>query len=357
MPKKYTIKDIALLSGVSTGTVDRVLHNRGDVSQESKQKVEKVLREIKYSKKKHFYISNKIEDSKQISLLMILPQSSSIDDYWSLIKQGMDESIQDFANTNLKIKFLYYNQFDIYSCRNVFNEALKLKFDGVIIGPSFNDETVVFTNHLFVNNIPYIYVDTHVANTKPIASYGPHSYQTGAVQAKLLNIVLEKNKDIAVFQSKRIGDEASITSSSRMYGFMSYIKKHSPNIKTFLAQYDYADKTLCWESLDHFFLEHKSIGGAVVFNTRGYIISEYLKEHKLDNIKLIGYGTDKRNIDGLKNGYFSFIISERPFYQGYKSVRTMLEYLLFNKTVKENTFTPIDILIKETVDFYTIKTN
>lgn len=41
--QNYTIKDIARMAGVSAGTVDRVLHNRGDVSPKSKAKVQKVL--------------------------------------------------------------------------------------------------------------------------------------------------------------------------------------------------------------------------------------------------------------------------------------------------------------------------
>ena len=46
--QNYTIKDIARMAGVSAGTVDRVLHNRGDVSSKSKAKVQKVLDEIHY---------------------------------------------------------------------------------------------------------------------------------------------------------------------------------------------------------------------------------------------------------------------------------------------------------------------
>lgn len=41
MAKKYRIKDIAELAGVSTGTVDRVIHNRGEVSADSRKKLKK----------------------------------------------------------------------------------------------------------------------------------------------------------------------------------------------------------------------------------------------------------------------------------------------------------------------------
>jgi LacI family transcriptional regulator len=46
--KNYTIKDIARMAGVSAGTVDRVMHNRGEVSEATLKKVQKVLKEIDY---------------------------------------------------------------------------------------------------------------------------------------------------------------------------------------------------------------------------------------------------------------------------------------------------------------------
>ena len=45
---KIRIKDIAERSGVSVGTVDRVLHNRPNVSGKARAKVEAVLKEINY---------------------------------------------------------------------------------------------------------------------------------------------------------------------------------------------------------------------------------------------------------------------------------------------------------------------
>jgi LacI family transcriptional regulator len=48
MAQKVRIKDIAEKAGVSVGTVDRILHNRPNVSHSAREKVERVLKEINY---------------------------------------------------------------------------------------------------------------------------------------------------------------------------------------------------------------------------------------------------------------------------------------------------------------------
>ncbi|MBQ2149551.1 MAG: LacI family DNA-binding transcriptional regulator, partial [Bacteroidales bacterium] len=45
---KITLKDVARMAGVSRGTVDRVLHNRGDVSKRSYDNVMRVIKDIGY---------------------------------------------------------------------------------------------------------------------------------------------------------------------------------------------------------------------------------------------------------------------------------------------------------------------
>ena len=46
--EKVTINDIARLTGLSKGTVDRVLHNRGEVSRKSYLKVMDIIKELGY---------------------------------------------------------------------------------------------------------------------------------------------------------------------------------------------------------------------------------------------------------------------------------------------------------------------
>ena len=348
MAKKYRIKDIAELAGVSTGTVDRVIHKRGEVSAESRKKIEEVLIKIDYWSPPGIQTK---DDNRQFRILAILPQHTD-GDYWHSVKKGIEHMIYYAGHIEIKLNFLYYNQFNINSCREAFDKALSVKSDAILIGPSFFDETLLFANQLFIRNIPYVYIDTSVENTKPLAFFGPHPYQTGTVQAKLLTTILEEGKDAVLFQPQRVGDKTSIQSLSRSYGFITYLKEHFPHIKVHTGQYNYENKKENNALLDHLFNEHHNIGGAVVFDTKGHLIAEYFKEHHIKNIKLIGFGTNKKNVDCLKNGSIDFLIAERPEYQGEAAMRTAIDYLLYNETTDIENYTPIDILIKETIDFY-----
>lgn len=107
------------------------------------------------------------------------------------------------------------------------------------------------------------------------------------------------------------------------------------------------------EMLTDFFRTHPNIGGAVVFNTCAYIISDFMKRNNIKNVKLIGFDINTRNVNALKEGYISHLIAERPEYQGYMAIKAILEYLIYNKKPEVYNYTPIDIIINETVDFYT----
>lgn len=103
--------------------------------------------------------------------------------------------------------------------------------------------------------------------------------------------------------------------------------------------------------LTDFFRTHPNIGGAVVFNTCAYIISDFMKRNNIKNVKLIGFDINTRNVNALKEGYISHLIAERPEYQGYMAIKAILEYLIYNKKPEVYNYTPIDIIINETVDF------
>lgn len=346
--KQYRIKDIAKMAGVSAGTVDRVLHNRGEVSPKSREKIEAVLAQIDY--KPNLYVSS-IGVKKKISIVVVLP-SFTPGGYWEQIEKGIKHAMYEFSYINLKIKFLHYDQFDLYSCREIYGQALNTPCDAVLIGPTFTDETLQFAYRLETKGIPYVFVDVPIANANPLAFFGPDSYTLGQIQAKLLIESMDKNKEVVMLRTRRIGDEPSTTSIIRRSGFLAYIREHHPQIKALDVSYDISNNGKNAETFDTLFREHPNIGGIVVFNSRAHIIASYLKQKKIQGINLVGYGVIAKNIASLKEGYITFLLSERPDKQGYSGIKTILEYKLFGKKGEMINYTPVDILIKENVDYY-----
>ena len=86
--KNIRIKDIAQLAGVSVGTVDRVLHNRGRVSDDALKKVLSVLDQIDY---KPNLIARTLGANKTYRIAALVPNPDQ-DPYWASSKSGISQA-------------------------------------------------------------------------------------------------------------------------------------------------------------------------------------------------------------------------------------------------------------------------
>ena len=82
---KIRIKDIAERAGVSVGTVDRVLHNRPNVSKPAREKVEQALKEMKYQPNVY---ASALAYNKSYVFIALIPQHES-EAYWEEVEQGL----------------------------------------------------------------------------------------------------------------------------------------------------------------------------------------------------------------------------------------------------------------------------
>ena len=129
--QNYTIKDIARMAGVSAGTVDRVLHNRGDVSPKSKAKVQKVLDEIHYQPNV-FAIG--LAAKKKYSFVCLIPYYIE-HDYWHSVVGGIERARQELRPFNVSVDYLCYHHGDEASyqeaCRSIIDGLSAREWDSV----------------------------------------------------------------------------------------------------------------------------------------------------------------------------------------------------------------------------------
>ena len=353
MAKKVRIKDIAELAGVSVGTVDRVLHNRGNVNKYKKLRVEEALKSMNYSPNIHV---SAISLKKTYKFVIAIPNFTE-GEYWSFAEKGIKKAFETYSAIDIVCEFCYYNHFDLFSCRNTFEQVVNHNPDAVIIGPTFKDETVHLSNQLSEKGIPHVFIDSIVEEASPLAFYASNPYTCGYLIAKLITNITPENADIAILQAIRLGDESANTTILRKAGFMAYYKEHNLRNKLYRVNYSVLDDNQNEELLYDFFKGNKEVKGAVILNSRAHVITEYMKKHNIHNIKFVGVDFTEKNIQAIKEGHIDFLIGQRPELQGYRAVKTLIQYLVFGKSVQVNNYMPIDIIVKENADLYNELTN
>jgi LacI family transcriptional regulator len=166
--KSIRIKDIAQLAGVSVGTVDRVLHNRGRVSEEALKKVLTVLDQIDY---KPNLIARTLGANKTYRIATLMPNPDQ-DPYWASSKSGISQAEAEWLRYGVSLEPHFFNLYDKNSFREVAEIVSASKPDGILVAPIFYHETLPFFEQFKANNIPYILFNTNIPEAKPLSFIG-----------------------------------------------------------------------------------------------------------------------------------------------------------------------------------------
>lgn len=349
MGKTYRIKDIAELSGVSTGTVDRILHNRGKVSEEAQKKIEKVLKEIDYHPN---LIARSLALKKKYKFVTLIP-SFGQGEYWAKLSEGINKAEQELFSYNIEVERMYFNQYDRNSFDNLIPKIEEADCQGVIIATLFKESVIQLTQQLDKLEIPYVLIDAFIENTNCIAYYGTNSYDSGYIAGRLLFEQIHPEDNIAIFRFIRKGDMHSTQVMKREEGFRDYLYGHDFLGKIYPVHIHADESVENKEILDSFFATHEEIKAGIIFNSRAHVLGDYFQHQDIDkHFKLIGYDVIESNLSHLNNGYITHLIAQRPEVQGFNCVRALFRHLVLKEKVEQINYMPIDILIKENIKYY-----
>lgn len=346
---KIRIKDIARLSGVSIGTVDRVLHNRPNVSKESRAKVEKTLKEINY--KPNMYASA-LAHNKKYNFICLIPRHES-ETYWEEIEEGAMAACERRSDFHIKVTMMYYRRFHQNTFTDMTKKCLEEKPDGVIIVPSEHDITKAFTDKLHEKNIPFILLDSYIPDLNPLSFYGQDSFRSGYFAGRMLMLIAGKDKEVTIMKQMKNGNVASKQQEDREKGFLNYMSNFFPNIR--ISEVDMpldTDPSEYENILDSFFSTHKDVSNCITFNSHAYILGEYFQKKNINNVKIMGYDMVRKNAECVKNGTISFLIAQHAYMQGYSCIETLFESIVLKMKVNTVNYMPIEFLTQENIQFY-----
>jgi LacI family transcriptional regulator len=348
--RKTRIKDIAELAGVSMGTVDRVLHNRGEVSEGTRQKVMQVIDKLNY---KPNIFARSLALKKHFHLAFLIPDHRANNFYWEGPLEGIAAAADEIKDFNASVMAFYFDMNDPASFTKQSEKLLENNPDGVLLAPVSPGPARDFVQKLEVADIPYVFIDSNLEGQGNLGYIGQNTYQSGYLAAHIIDYGLPVGSQVLIAQvARQTGSSNSLL--KRVEGFRDYFKEKSvPGMEPVQLDIARNEMKLVYQGLEKYFSSAPNkIGAIFVPNSKAYMIARYLEETKRKDVTLVGYDLLKESVHYLKKGTIDFLIAQNPEEQGYMGIMALFNYLVMDRVPKKTNYRPIDIITRENVDYY-----
>lgn len=346
---KVTINDVAKAAGVSKGTVDRVIHNRGEVSHKSKERVLKVIDELGF--KPNLYASL-LASQKDRLIQCVIPEFQP-GEFWSLTEKGLHEAAQLVSRYGIRIETVKYDQYSVESFREACDKVLASPPSGVLVAPMYGDETAKFVRMLSEADIPYMFLDSKIEDDGYLAYFGMPMYESGVLCADILLGGRDVPEKVYVVRIARDKMGLSDPTAARRNGFMDFVKDNYPYVQIENVFIDPKDKTAIYSVLDQTVGVEMGKRFVVMFNSRIHIVSDYLKDRGIQDCRVVGFDCLDKNVDALRCGTVQALVAQHTDRQAVEAVNSMTDYLLMGNVVAQrDNYIQMDILTRYNCDYY-----
>lgn len=346
--KKVTIQDVANYANVSVGTIDRVIHNRGKVSAEKKQKIEEAIKKLDFNPN---LIARTLALGSRFLVCALIPSVPYPGHYWSIPKSGLEKAETMYKDFGMVVDVYPFQLFDEASFISQAEKILGQNPSGVVLAPLFVRESLAFVKKLEEKNIPYVFIDSDIPEQKSLTYIGPDVKQSAYIAAKLLDSVVDKQGDLLILHMVK-GYENAAALKRMESGFTEYFQeKQEDQSRVQKLTINSTGKEVVFRELTKFYIKNQNVKGVFVTNSKAFLVSAFHLAHELD-IRIVGYDLVQENISCLKSGGIDYLISQSPQKQGLKAVQSLFELFVYKREPDKIQHVPLDIIIRENVDFY-----
>lgn len=348
MDKLITIKDIAKEANVSAGTVDRVLHKRGGVSPKTEEKIKKILKQKKF---KINQIASSLAMKKHLNLSTLIPFFDEDNLFWKSPFSGIQKASEQVSAYGVETNNFFFDQFDPKSYIEAYEKLIKTKPDAVVMAPLFIKETVQIISSLNEKETPFLFLNVNQQGYNNLCYIGQKSFEGGALAGQLIDLCIQAGDEILIVQTrKNLENYSSI--SQRVKGFINFFEKNNLNTSVHQVQFEgLTNLKKTAETINELLKKNRKIKGIVIPSSRASNIVELINPSLIEGLKVVGYDTTPKNVSALKKGQITFLISQKSFNQGYKSITTMVNYLIHKEVPEAELPTPLEIVTRENVEF------
>ncbi len=340
--------DIAEKAGVSIGTVDRVLHQRGEVSDETRDKILKIISDFDYRPN---ILASSLASKKVITFASLTPWAPDKDSFWSGPQEGIEKAITQLRQYGINLQQYFFKMDDPETLTKEAAKILELSPDGILMAPWARREALKFTHELDQRAIPYVFIDSDLKGANPLSFVGQNSVQSGYLAAKLIDYgIAPKSNILMIHITKDLENAYHLL--QREKGFLDYFETVKSKSHRIVKIEVPANEMQIAGKIKAIIPELKTIDSVFVSNSKVHLVADFFDQFN-ERPKIIGYDLIPRNIDLLLHNKIDFLLNQKPEYQGYVATNLLFDQVVRKEKVKSKNYISIDILTRENLEFYT----
>lgn len=346
MSNQPTIKDVARLAGVSIGTVDRVLHNRGRVSATNQAAVEKAIKALHY------------QPSQVARALSIRRQNLKIgvsfpfveQDFWTDASLGIEYATSQLKKFGIEVIVDKYSSYEPEALHNSVKRLLSRNVDGLAMTPAHNNDPML--DQIIPESIPFCTVIDSCPHSRQLFHVGPNDYAMGEAMAKLAILYRQPNLKVVVI-APNANMEGMI---QRISGFRSKLEKENQSDALLtICPIDGQTEKMSYENIYDKTIEliqaYPSLNAIYITNgLTQWAAAAVIAAGAQSNVYVFGHEYTSMTKEFVENGPIIASIYQKPAYQWNIAIQTLYEYLIGDIPVPEpNINTECLIITKETL--------
>jgi LacI family transcriptional regulator len=347
--ERITVKEIARLAGVSIGTVDRVLHDRGGVSPETKERVDEIIAHLGYEPN---ILARQLSLNKTYAFRVVLPRADQDSGYWSLCLEGIRRAERDLAPYRVRVVVDEFDCYDRPAYRRLLDDIVAEPCDGLLFAPALPEELKIAIERLGMEGVgcgvPYAFFDSEVEGVSPVAAITQDPLRGGYLAGRLMSLLAKSNGPLIALSAHAGNPHIAL----RIEGFKSFFSEagRGPREVESAECQELERLEECDRFLSGLFGARPDIAGVLVANSSGHLVGDWLAERGLKRgCAVVSWDMVPANARALREGTIDCVVSQRPAEQAREGLERLFRAVVRGEGGPAPASIPLEVYFKENI--------
>jgi LacI family transcriptional regulator len=342
--ERITVKEIARLAGVSIGTVDRVLHDRGGVSSDTKRRIDGIIASLGFEPN---LLARQLSLNKSYTFRAVLPRADQDSGYWGLCLAGLRRAERDLAPYRTALRIDEFDRYDRDAYRALLEDLVADPCDGLLIAPVLPEDLLPALGRMGAvgdGPMPYVFLDRDAPGAAPIAAIGQDAYRGGYLAGRIMSL-LARGGGCLVAVSAHAGDRHIM---HRIEGFKAFFGGGREIEVAECPELEAPED--CDRYLGRLFDGRPGIAGALVANSSGHLVGDWLESRAArGSCAVLSWDLVPANARALREGGIDCVVSQRPAEQAREALDRLFRAVVRGESDPTPASIPLEVYFKENI--------